>query len=318
MPSTQPDLGQVGRYRLLSLLGRGGMGEVYLAHDTRLDRRVALKLLPPHSVGDPAAVARFRREALALARLSHPAIVQVHDADEDAGRHFLVMEHVEGDSLAAALRQYGALPPAWAAECARQAALGLQHAHERGLVHRDVKPSNLLVTAEGQVKVLDLGLARFLQDQLGDPARTREGACLGTPDYAAPEQFRNARGVDERADQYGLGCTLYHLLTGRPPFPGSSLAEKERAHEEDDAPALEGLCPGVPPGLTAVVQRLMAKRPEDRFPSMRAAAEALAPFAAAVEFRTRGETVELAPCREPTAAFTPARPRARRRVLVAA
>src|SRR5262249_52838636 len=155
-------------------------------------RHVAVKLLPDGSVHDADAVARFRREAKALARLSHPGIIQAHDSGEDGERHFLVMEFVEGRSLAKILTEKGALLPTRAADYAHQAALALHHAHRNGLVHRDVKPSNLLVTPDGGVKLLDLGLARFLQDQIGDASLTREGTGMGTPDYAAPEQFRDA------------------------------------------------------------------------------------------------------------------------------
>jgi hypothetical protein len=271
---------QLGRYQLLDKLGQGGMGEVYLAHDASLDRQVALKLLPHVSVHDPDALARFRREARALAKLSHPGIVQAFDSDSADGRHFLVMEYVEGHSLGRLLKEHGRLPPGLAADYIRQAALALQHAHERGLIHRDLKPSNLLVTPQGQVKLLDLGLARFLQDQVGDTNLTREGAGMGTPDYCAPEQYRDAHRADGRADVYALGCTLYHLLTGHVPFPGSSLSEKYRAHAEQEPQPVEESCPEVPVGLVAVLRRMMAKRPQDRFRTAGEPAEALAPFVA--------------------------------------
>jgi hypothetical protein len=277
---TSPVPIQLGRYQLLDKLGQGGMGEVYLAHDASLDRSVALKLLPHVSVHDPDALARFRREARALAKLSHPGIVQAFDSDSADGRHFLVMEYVQGHSLGRLLKEHGRLPPGLAADYIRQAALALQHAHERGLIHRDLKPSNLLVTPQGQVKLLDLGLARFLQDQVGDANLTREGAGMGTPDYCAPEQYRDAHRADGRADVYALGCTLYHLLTGHVPFPGSSLSEKYRAHAEQEPQPVGESCPEVPVGLVLVLRRMMAKRPQDRFRSAGEAAEALAPFVA--------------------------------------
>ena len=266
------------RYRLLEKLGAGGMGTVYKAQDIKLDRLVALKVLSSHLVQDPGAVARFQREARALAKVSHPAIVQAHDVGEDRGRHFLVMEYVTGTSLDRLVKEQGRLAPTLAADYIHQAAMGLQHAHNRGLIHRDLKPSNLLVTPARRIKILDLGLARFIHDQLGDPQLTREGTGLGTPDYMAPEQFGDARLVDHRADIYALGCTLYHLLTGRVPFPGSSLSEKAQAHETQEPEPLETLCPDIPVGLILVVQRMMAKRPADRFRSAGELAEALAPY----------------------------------------
>jgi hypothetical protein len=269
-----------GRYQLLDQLGQGGMGAVFRALDVSLGRHVAVKVLPAGKLADADAVARFRREAMALARLSHPGIVQAHDSGQDGERHFLVMELVEGRSLAAILAEQGRIAPTRAADVGHQAARALGHAHKSGLIHRDVKPSNLLLMADGTVKLLDLGLARFLQDQLGDASLTHTGAGMGTPDYCAPEQFRNAHSADPRADVYSLGCTLYHLIGGRVPFPGSSLSEKMKAHERQQPTPLEELCPEVPAGLALVVQRMMAKRPQDRFRSMAEVAEALAPYVA--------------------------------------
>jgi serine/threonine protein kinase/nitrous oxidase accessory protein NosD len=266
----------LGRYQLLRKLGEGGMGTVYLANDSKLDRHVAVKILPPHSVNDPAAVGRFQREAKALAQLSHPGIIQAFDSDEANGRHFLVMEFVEGMSLAQVVKEQGRLAPSVAADYVYQAAVALQHAHSKGLVHRDLKPSNLLLSADGRVKLLDLGLARFLQDQVGDPELTRDGAGMGTPDYAAPEQFLDAHKADARSDIYALGCTLYHLLAGQVPFPGSSLHEKRKAHEIREPAPLNELCPQASAGLVVVVARMMAKRPEDRFQTAAEVADALA------------------------------------------
>jgi serine/threonine protein kinase len=264
------------RYRLLEPLGAGNMGAVFKALDTTLDRPVAIKVMAPQHVNNPDAVARFHREAKALAKVSHPGIVQAYDAGEDHGRHFLVMEFVAGVNLSQTLKERGRITPPVAADLVYQAALGMEHAHERGLVHRDLKPGNLLLTPKGQIKILDLGLARFVQDQLGDGQITREGAGLGTPDYMAPEQFGDARHVDHRADIYALGCTLYHLLTGAVPFPGSSLTEKAAAHETAEPLAIETLAPDVPAGLILTVQRMMAKRPGERFQSAAEVAEALA------------------------------------------
>jgi nitrous oxidase accessory protein NosD len=191
------------------------------------------------------------------------------------------MEYVDGTDLKTLLATKGPPAPAVAADYAHQAAEALAHAHGQGLVHRDLKPSNLLLTPDGRVKLLDLGLARFLQDQVGDASVTREGVGVGTPDYAAPEQFRDARHVDPRADIYALGCTLYHLLAGRVPFPGSSLSEKCRAHEQQEPTPLAEVCPEIPAGLALAVSRMMAKRPQDRFQTAQEVAEALAPYVAA-------------------------------------
>ena len=269
-----------GRFRIVELLGAGAMGTVYKATDTKLGRNVAVKVLPAKSVTDSGAVARFRREAMALAKLTHANIVQAFDSGEDRGKHFLVMECVEGTSIAEILRERGRVPPTRAADWAYQAALGLAHAHGRGLIHRDLKPSNLFVTTAGQLKILDLGLARFLSDQVGDSTLTREGVGLGTPDYMPPEQYLNARHADGRSDIYALGCTLYHTIAGQVPFPGSSMTEKYAAHESKEPQPLEEACPEVPAGLAIAVRRMMAKRPADRFQSAREVADALAPYVA--------------------------------------
>ena len=268
------------RYHVLEKVGEGGMGAVYSARDSRLDRQVALKVLPEHSLNDPEAVARFEREARALAKVSHPNVIHAHDVGEDNGRHFLVMEYVKGVTLAKLIEEKGKIAPPWAADLMYQAACGLQHAHGKGLIHRDVKPSNLLITASNQVKLLDLGLARFVQDQIGDPGLTLEGMGMGTPDYMSPEQFKNAHVADHRSDIYALGCTLFHALAGRVPFPGSSLSEKYRAHELQPVPSFAEVCPESPAGLSLAVLKMMAKRPEDRFQSADEVVAALSPYVA--------------------------------------
>jgi WD40 repeat protein/serine/threonine protein kinase len=275
-----PDLcGRVlGPYEVLERLGAGGMGQVYKARHRDLDRLVALKVLRHDRQGDAAAVQRFQREIKIVARLAHPNLVLAHDASRVDDLFFLAMEYVEGTDLARLVRQRGPLPVALACEVIRQAALGLQHAHERGLIHRDIKPSNLLLTARGeQVKVLDLGLACW---QLPGPDHsssllTGSGAVLGTPDFLAPEQARDARQADPRSDLYSLGCTFYYLLTGQVPLPAATLTEKLLRHQMDEPVPVERLRPEVPPEVAAVVRRLMAKRPDERFPSAAAVVEAL-------------------------------------------
>jgi WD40 repeat protein/serine/threonine protein kinase len=273
-----PVRSQLREYRLLEKIGEGGMGTVYKAVHTRLDRIFAVKVLPVSRMDKEGAVARFRREMKAVGRLRHPNIVQATDAGEENGVHFLVMEFVEGSNLSAVVGRLGRLPSAVACELVRQAALGLQHAHDAGLVHRDVKPSNLILTPGGEVKILDLGLALLREDKTTDTEATSLAVVLGSFDYIAPEQGNDSHGVDGRADLYSLGCTLYHLLTGRPPFPAPQYGtplQKLQAHTfQPVSPLLDA-----PPGLAAVVDRLLAKSPDDRFATAAEAAAALAPFA---------------------------------------
>jgi tRNA A-37 threonylcarbamoyl transferase component Bud32 len=271
------------RYRVLKLLGQGGMGAVYLAEQLVMGRRVALKTINTRFLNSPDAVGRFHREVRAAAKLAHPNVVAAYDAEQAADLHFLIMEYVDGLSVAEHARRHSPLSVKQACAICAQAALGLQHAHERGLVHRDIKPHNLMLTPKGQVKILDFGLAHFSrqEDTQGDSALTATGAILGTADYIAPEQTSSSRTVDIRADIYSLGCTLYFLLTGRVPFPGGTLIDKCVHHALDAPPPLSSLRPGLPAGLAAVVERMMAKRPEDRFPTPAEVFGALRPFAGA-------------------------------------
>jgi serine/threonine-protein kinase len=275
----------LGSYVLLERLGEGGMGTVYKARHRKLGRIAALKVIRKEELVSRDAVKRFHREVRAAAQLDHPNIVRAYDADQDGGTHFFAMEYVEGTDLARLVKQDGPLPVAEACDYARQAALALQHAFERGIVHRDVKPHNLLLAGRGAhppgspglVKVLDMGLARPVGPAGdGSAALTQEGAVMGTPDYIAPEQARDAKNTDVRSDLYSLGCTLYHLLTGRVPFPETSFTGKLLAHQLDEPPALRQLRPEVHEAVAAVVERLMAKRPEDRYQTPAEAAAALA------------------------------------------
>jgi hypothetical protein len=274
---------RVGRYQIVGKLGEGGMGTVYRAHDPGLDRIVALKLLSCCGRRDAALRTRFARELAAAGRLDHPHIARALDCGESDGRLFLVMEYVEGLDLDRLIGAAGPLPVADACELARQAAVALHHVHGCGLVHRDVKPSNLMVTPDGRLKLLDLGLARFHGAAGPGEALTEFGQVLGTVDYLAPEQLSDPRRVDGRADLYALGCTLYHLLSGRAPFdgPGCRLPhEKLTAHGHAPPPALRARRPGVPEAVAVVVHRMLAKAPADRYATAAEVAAALAPHAA--------------------------------------
>jgi WD40 repeat protein len=272
----------LGSYVLLEKLGEGGMGAVFKARNWKLGRVVALKLIRKERLASETIVRRFHREIRAAAQLAHPNVVRAYDADEVRGTHFFAMECVEGEDLARLVKRGGPLPAAQACEYVRQAALGLQHAFERGLVHRDIKPHNLLLTTDGTVKVLDLGLARLGQGPEADAASsmTETGCMVGTPDYMAPEQARDSHTADIRSDLYSLGCTLYYLLAGRVPFPGGTVTEKMLRHNMDEPTPLEQLRPDVPPDVPAVVRLLMAKRPEDRYQTPAELVKALAPLAA--------------------------------------
>ncbi|HEV3447680.1 MAG TPA: protein kinase [Gemmataceae bacterium] len=291
-----PALADHPRYRLLELLGVGGMGAVYKAEHLLMRRLVALKVVNPELVPRPATVERFQREARAAAQLVHPNIVTAFDAEQAGDAHYLVMEHVEGLSLARLVAERGPLPVREACAYIRQAATGLQHAHERGMVHRDIKPQNLMLTPGGQIKVLDFGLARFAMENApallsaaeeeqahrlrsGSPAAlTQHGVVMGTPDYIAPEQARDSHNADIRADIYSLGCTLYHLLAGQPPFPEGTALEKVKAHLEESPPPLAELRPDLPDALVCLVGRMMAKNPAERWQTPGEVATALAPF----------------------------------------
>lgn len=259
----------LGSYVLLERLGEGSMGQVFKARNWKLGRIVALKLIRKERLANSNAIRRFEREVRAAAALSHPNIVHALDADQVDGTHLLVMEYIEGTDLARLVQQNGPLPVAQACEYVRQVAFGLQHAYDRGMVHRDIKPANLLLTAAGKtVKILDMGLARLdHQDAADDKSSlmTQEGVVIGTPDYIAPEQALESHTVDIRADLYSLGCTFYHLLTGRVPFPTGTLLQKLNKHQNQEAPAVEALRPDVPPRVAAVIRKLLAKKPEDRY-----------------------------------------------------
>ncbi|VTR98376.1 serine/threonine protein kinase [Tuwongella immobilis] len=264
----------IGPYLLLDKLGEGGMGRVYKAQQRRLDRLVALKIMRSQWVTNPTILHRFRREAQTAASLDHPNLVRLLDADQISGCYLLVMEYVAGQDLAQIIKRRGPMRPKWCVRYARQIAMGLQHAHERGIVHRDIKPSNLMIAMDeqnrmGDLKILDMGLARPFLEDANDPevtALTKEGRVLGTPDYMAPEQAKNSRGVDWRGDLYSLGCTMFFMLTGQPPFPKETAMEKLVAHQLELPPRLTDFDPNIPVELDAIVQRLLEKSPDRRYP----------------------------------------------------
>lgn len=260
---------RIGEYRIVRLIGSGGMGRVYLAEHEPMQRTVALKTLPPERMRQPSAVERFYGEVRAAARLLHPNIVTAFDAGNVAGFHYLAMEYVNGPTLAAWVEQSGPLSIGAAVAAIRDAARGLAHAHAAGIIHRDVKPSNLMRAEDGTVKVVDLGLASVAAKAAGpSPGRSGDaGRLVGTIAFMSPEQLENPDAVDARSDIYSLGATFYYLLTGRPPYEGEFL-DQVRGHRHDPLPELFALRPDVDLRLEHVLHRMMAKRPQDRYGSL--------------------------------------------------
>ena len=268
-----------GKYKLLDHLGAGGMGSVFLCEHKSMRRRVAIKVLPVTQAKDPAALERFYREARAVAALDHPNIVRAHDIDHDGRYHFLVLEYVEGASLQEIVKRGGPMDVTRAAHYVRQAALGLHHAHLAGLVHRDVKPGNLLLDRQGVLKILDMGLARFFHDKEdGLTKQHDERNILGTADYLAPEQAMDSHAVDIRADIYSLGATFYFLLAGKPPFADGTVAQKLVWHQMRAPEPVRTVRPETPEGLAAVLAKMMGKDPAERYQTPAEVYEALAPW----------------------------------------
>jgi len=314
----------LGQYVLLEKIGEGGMGQVFKARHQKLSRIVALKVVRKEWLSQPQAVLRFQREIRAAAQLSHPNIVMAYDADQLGDTHFIAMEYVEGVDLGKLLKQSGALPVPLACDYVRQAALGLHHACEKNMVHRDIKPSNLLLTRAGAqgsdsgtqgrwgtVKILDMGLARIPRPNPGEQATlTQAGAVVGTPDYISPEQARDSRTVDIRSDLYSLGCTFYALLTGEVPFPGGTGMEKLFKHQLEEARPVNKVNPAVPKAVAAIVHKLLAKKPEDRYQMPAELVAALQPHcqgdAPAPTLAAKKRKSGIPPPAEATAAFTAA------------
>ncbi|QDV38228.1 serine/threonine-protein kinase [Tautonia plasticadhaerens] len=267
---------RIGKYELLRPIGSGGMGDVYLARDTTLDRKVAMKVLSGEQGRNPRAMARFDREARIAGQLQDEHLIRVFDFGDAAGARFLVMEYVDGESVSRLIEGHGALPPGAAAEVGLQVALGLEYLNLKGTLHRDVTPSNMLVDRGGTVKLADLGLAIDLDDA---ERLTREGSTIGTFDYLSPEQASNSRGIGIQSDLYSLGCSLYHMIAGQVPFPAPTLPEKLVAHRLTEPAPLSDLAPSCSPALDAVIRRMMHKAPEARYARPADVASALEPFA---------------------------------------
>lgn len=306
------------RYRITGRLGVGGMGVVYRAEHRLMERPVALKVLSPRLLRNPAAVERFRVEVRAAARLSHPNIVAAWDADEAGGLQMLVMEYIDGISVARQVQKAGPIPLKHACNFARQAALGLQHAMDKGMVHRDIKPQNLMLTRDGSVRILDFGLARFAQERTPSensaPAHapglstaadcstpaglTRDGSALGTPEFMAPEQILNARTADIRADIFSLGCTLFFMLTGRSPFSETAALARLVSPLNRAAPNIAAELQGCPAALVSLLQHMLATDPAERPQTPKDVADALEMF-------SRQNAQQPEPAVRPTPPTTP-------------
>ena len=290
--STDPWLGKpLGNYVLERLIGIGGMGRVYCAKHRWLENPVAVKVLHPTFNGNPEAISRFQREAKLAAGLNHPNIVKATDGGPVGNSFYLVTELIEGCDLAELVRTRGPLPVDAATWLICEVAQGLEYAHQHGLIHRDIKPGNIMLPTEGPIKILDLGLARLAESETN---LTSTGQFMGTLDYVAPEQATDTRGVNHQADIYSLGCTLYFLVTGRAPFEGceyETAASKILAHAEEEPVPVRKLRRDVPKPLGNVLECAMAKFPEDRFLTAADFAEALQPFS---------DEASLLPLRQPS------------------
>jgi serine/threonine protein kinase len=270
----------LGPYQVLAPIGRGGMGTVYMARDSRSGGLVALKVLPPHRArAEERMLARFRREMELSRRVAHPHLAWTYEVGQVRSVYYIAMEYIPGKNLSRLVAADGPLEVPRAARLMAEVASGLQHAHNQGLIHRDLKPSNILVTPNGHAKVLDLGLA-LIQGETGDTSVVGgQGYIVGTMDYIAPEQTADPSKVDRRSDIYSLGCTLYYALTGQPPFPGGTRKEKIHRHRTEEPVPLGELRPTLPPAFAALVSKMMAKDPADRFPSAVAVEAELRPWA---------------------------------------
>jgi eukaryotic-like serine/threonine-protein kinase len=287
----------IGKYKLLERVGVGGMGQVFLCEHVFMKRRVAIKVLPPAKAEQPAALGRFYREARAAGSLEHPNIVRTHDIDQDGNLHFIVMEYVDGSNLLEIVKKQGAMEIGRAVSYISQCAAGLEFAFKNGLIHRDVKPGNILIDRRGKARILDMGLARFYKDQ-NDLLTVKydDKIVLGTADYVAPEQVANSHAVDVRADVYGLGATFYFLLAGHPPFPAGTVSQKLLWHRTKDPTPIRQIRAEVPEGLAQILASMMAKDPKNRYQTPGDVVAALAPWVPAnVAIPTQDEMPQLCP-----------------------
>ncbi|MDB5308055.1 MAG: serine/threonine protein kinase [Gemmataceae bacterium] len=286
----------LGKYKVLEKIGSGGMGTVFLCEHKLMRRRVAIKVLPTAKAADEASLGRFYREARAVAAVDHPNIVRAYDIDQDENLHFLVMEYVDGTNLQDLVKKVGPLDVVRACHYIYASAVGLQHAHEIGLVHRDIKPGNILIDRSGVVKILDMGLARFFHDTEDHLTRKYDETILGTADYLSPEQAEDSHTVDIRTDIYSLGATFYYLLTGTQPFPDGTIPQKLIWHRSRDPKPIAATRPDVPDEVAAIVQKMMAKKSGDRYQTPSEVMAALAPWASTpIPPPTERELPQLSP-----------------------
>ncbi len=272
----------LGKYKLLGHIGTGGMSSVYLAEHSRMGDKRAIKVLPKNRVRDATYLARFQLEAKAIASLNHPNIVSAYDIDNEDDVHYIVMQYVDGIDMQQLVKRDGPVDPSTAATLVAQAARGLAHAHSKGVIHRDVKPANLLIDHDGTVRLLDMGLALVAADDDESLTVANNENVLGTADYLAPEQALNSHAVDHRADIYGLGCTLYFLLTGKPPFSDGTLAQRIAKHQTEMPKPIREQQPDCPGELEGICVKMIQKDPRYRYQSAADVADVLEKFAAAV------------------------------------
>lgn len=275
----------LGNHKLLGHIGSGGMSSVYLAEHTKMHDLRAIKVLPQSRLGKSSYLARFQQEAKAIASLNHPNVVRAHDIDNQGDTHYIVMEYVDGDDLQTIVKKKGPLPFDKVANYMAQAAHGLQHAHDVGLIHRDIKPANILINSAGKVKILDLGLALFTDEAQSSLTIDFNDKVLGTADYLAPEQALNSHKVDHRVDLYGLGCTMYFLLTGHAPFPEGTIAQRIAKHQKEMPKEIRKIRPECPGELEGICWKLLQKDPKFRYSSAAQTAEVLEAWLA--KYKTR-------------------------------